>query len=56
MTAAREIGELSIRLADAALVARAKGDDVNALFFANKAAECLRLARLLGWRPQIVEE
>jgi hypothetical protein len=50
---AKEIGELSIKLADAALIARAKGDDVDALFFALKAAECLQLAKLLGWNPEV---
>jgi hypothetical protein len=38
---------VSIKLADAAIMARAKGDDVHALFFATKAAECLQLAKLL---------
>lgn len=46
---AQEIGELSIKLAEAAFMARAKGDDVDALFFALKAAECLQLAKLRGW-------
>lgn len=51
MTGAQKIGDLSIKLADAALVARARGDDVQALFFAVKAAECLQLAKALGWNP-----
>jgi hypothetical protein len=38
---AQEIGELSIKLADAALIARERGDDVQYLFFAVKAAETL---------------
>ena len=46
-----QIGELSIKLADAALVARERGDDVNAIFFAVKAAETLALAKALGWKP-----
>jgi hypothetical protein len=50
MTSAQQIGELSVKLADAALLARAKGDDVHALFFALKAAEVLQLAKLLGWK------
>jgi hypothetical protein len=45
---AKKIGELSIKLADAALVARDRGDDVHALFFACKAAETLALAKALG--------
>lgn len=49
---ARKVGELSVKLADAALVARERGDDVQALFFAIKAAETLKLARLLGWKPE----
>ena len=44
---AAKIGELSIKLADAALIAREKGDDVNAIFFAIKAAETLALAHRL---------
>jgi hypothetical protein len=48
---AQEIGELSVKLADAALIARGRGDDVHALFFARKAAETLALAKALGWRP-----
>ena len=51
MTGAQKIGDLSIKLADAALVARERGDDVQALFFAVKAAECLQLAKALGWNP-----
>lgn len=51
MTGAQKIGELSVKLADAALIARERGDDVHALFFATKAAECLKLAKLLGWKP-----
>jgi hypothetical protein len=51
MTGAQQIGELSLKLADAALTARTRGDDVHALFFATKAAECLQLAKLLGWKP-----
>jgi hypothetical protein len=49
---ARKIGEMSVKLADAALVARERGDHVHALFFALKAAETLKLARLLGWKPE----
>lgn len=48
---AEKIGNLSVKLADAALVARGRGDDVQALFFAVKAAECLQLAKALGWKP-----
>lgn len=51
MSGAAKIGELSIKLADAALVAREKGDQVNAIFFAIKAAETLALAKALGWKP-----
>jgi len=52
---AKTIGELSVRLADAALIARERGDDVNAIFFAVKAAETLALAKALGWRPDTTE-
>lgn len=48
---AQKIGELSVKLAGAALVAREKGDEVEALFFAIKAAETLALAKALGWVP-----
>lgn len=51
-TGAQRIGELSVRLADAALIAREKGDEVNAIFFAIKAAETLALAKALGWKPE----
>ena len=51
MSGAAQIGELSVKLADAALIAREKGDEVNALFFAIKAAETLALAKALGWKP-----
>jgi len=49
---AKQIGELSVKLADAALIAREKGDDVHAIFFAIKAAETLALAKALGWKPE----
>ena len=52
MSGASKIGELSVKLANAALVAREKGDDVNAIFFAVKAAETLALAKALGWKPE----
>jgi hypothetical protein len=52
---AAKIGELSIKLADAALIAREKGDDVHAIFFAIKAAETLALAKALGWKPDASE-
>jgi hypothetical protein len=55
MIGASQIGELSIKLADAALIARKKGDDVNAIFFAIKAAETLALAKALGWKPEASE-
>lgn len=48
---AAKIGELSVKLADAALIARERGDEVNAIFFAIKAAETLALAKALGWKP-----
>lgn len=51
MIGAKKIGKLSIKLADAALVARERGDDMEALFFAVKAAECLQLAKALGGNP-----
>lgn len=53
MTGAQKIGELAVNLADAALVARSAGDDVKAIFFATKAAECLALAKALGWDPAV---
>jgi hypothetical protein len=46
-----KIGELSVKLAEAALIARERGDDVHAIFFATKAAETLQLAKALGWKP-----
>jgi hypothetical protein len=55
MTGAQKIGELSAKLADAALVARENGDHVRALFFALKAAECLQLAKHLGWQPETTD-
>jgi hypothetical protein len=45
-----EIGDLAIKLADAAVIAHDRGDTVNALLFAIKAAECLELAKALGWK------
>ena len=45
------LGRFAGELADAALVARDRGDDVHALFFAIKAAEVLNLARHLGFQP-----
>ena len=50
---AAKIGQLSVKLADAALKAREKGDEVHALFFAIKAAETLALAKALGWKPEL---
>lgn len=50
LTGAAKIGDLSLKLADAALIARERGDVVQALFFATKAAETLQLAKLLGWK------
>lgn len=55
MTGAQKIGDLAGKLAAAALVARERGDDVQALFFALKAAECLQLAKALGWSPPVGE-
>lgn len=46
---ADKIGELSVKLAEAALIATERGDKVQAIFFATKAAETLKLAKLLGW-------
>jgi hypothetical protein len=37
-------------------VAGERGHEVHALFFAIKAAECLQLARLLGWKPEATSE
>jgi hypothetical protein len=51
MIGAQKIGDLSIKLANASLIARECGDDVQALFLAIKAAECLQLAKALGWSP-----
>lgn len=45
------LGRISVKLADAALVARGRGDDVHALFFAMKASETLQLAKHLGYKP-----
>lgn len=46
---AKKIFDLSVKLGSAALIARERGDDVNAIFFAIKAAETLKLAKLLGY-------
>jgi len=54
--AGEKIGDLSLKLADAALIARERGDDVQALFFALKAAELLALAKALGWKGPTVSE
>ena len=54
MSSASQIGKLSVKLANAALVAREKGDAVHAIFFAVKAAETLALAKALGWKPDPV--
>lgn len=53
---ADKVGNLAVKLADAALVAQERGDTVHALFFATKAAECLQLAKLLGWKPKAEDE
>lgn len=50
------LGRLSVGLAEAAITARADGDDVHAAFFAIKAAETLKLARYLGYRPERVDK
>lgn len=42
------LGRFAIDLADAALKARERNDDVHALFFAVKAAEVLKLARVIA--------
>jgi hypothetical protein len=49
MTGAEKIGTLAVDLANAAAKAKANGDDVHALFFSIKAAECVALAKSLGW-------
>ncbi len=51
MTSA-EFAALSAKLADAARIARTRGDDVHALFFAIKAAETLTIAKALGWKGE----
>lgn len=56
LTGAAKIGDLSLKLADAALIARERGDEVQALFFAIKAAETLQLAKLLGWKLPVPPE
>lgn len=48
---AEKIGNLSVKLGEAALIAMERGDKVQAVFFATKAAECLQLAKALGWSP-----
>ncbi|MCA1831254.1 MAG: hypothetical protein LC750_00640 [Actinobacteria bacterium] len=53
---AKKIFDLSVKLGDAALIARERGDDVQALFFALKAAETLQLAKLLGYRSAECDE
>ena len=54
--AGEKIGDLSLKLADAALIARERGDDVQALFFAVKAAETLALAKALGWKGPVAQD
>lgn len=51
-----KIGSLAIKLADAALICRERGDTAQALFFACKAAECLQLAKALGWDGSVGEQ
>ena len=41
------------KLADAALTARSRGDEVHAVFFAIKAGEILSLAKTLGFDPPL---
>lgn len=43
------LGRFAGQLAEAAMVARERGDEVNALFFAIKASETLQLAKHLGF-------
>jgi hypothetical protein len=43
-----EMVALSVKLAEAALMARERGDDVYTIFFAVKAAEVLSLAKLMN--------
>jgi hypothetical protein len=43
------LGRFSIRLAEAALIARERGEDHRAAFFAIKASETLQLAKALGY-------
>ena len=45
------LARFSGKLAEAALIARERGDTAHALFFAGKAAETLALAKALGWQP-----
>jgi len=56
MTTTTEFSDLAVKLSDAALKARDHGDDVHAIFFATKAAECLQLARALGWKPEPIDK
>lgn len=56
MSGAEKIGTLSVKLAGAALLARERGDEVHAAFFAIKAAETLALAKALGWTPPNLPE
>ena len=53
MTTTTEFSDLAVKLSDAAQMALQRGDDVLGVFFAIKAAECLQLARALGWKPAI---
>lgn len=56
MAAADKIGELAVKLADAALVARQRGNHAYAELFATKAAETLQLAKMLGWKPPVEQK
>lgn len=53
LRAADKLAILAGKLAEAATTARGRGDDVNALFFAIKAAEVLSLAKSLGFKPDV---
>lgn len=49
------LGRFAGKMAEAAMIARERNDDVHALFFARKAAEVLQLARALGFEPSAKE-
>lgn len=51
MSTALKMGQISIKLANAALIALERGDETNATLLARRAADALAVAKALGWQP-----